>query len=120
MSGGILLDADVPPAVADTLTKLGHDAVAASGDPALEVLNDQDLLREATRQGRVFVTFNIADFSEAARRFAHEQEDHAGIVLIHSRSYPRTHIGAIARAIDRLVRSRESFVNSVLYLSDTP
>ncbi|MGQ0550866.1 MAG: DUF5615 family PIN-like protein [Armatimonadota bacterium] len=116
MPVAILLDADVPPAVAEALKKLGDDALAASGSPTLEALNDIELLREASRQGRVLVTFNVADFSEAARMLAHAQEDHAGIVLIHSRSFPRTDIGAIARALDTLLRSRPTFVNSVLYL----
>ncbi len=116
MPVAILLDADVPPAVASALSKLGYDALAASGNPSLEALNDIELLREATRQGRVLVTFNIADFSEAARILAHTQEDHAGIVLIHSRSFPRTNVGAIARALDTLLRPRQTLVNSVPYL----
>lgn len=120
MPVGILLDADVPPAVAAALVRLGHTAVAASGDPALEELTHDDLLREAARQGRVLVTFNVADFVEAAHRFAHAQEDHDGIVLIHSRSFPRTGIGAIAEALDQLLRSRASFVNSLLFLQRTP
>lgn len=116
MPGGVLLDADVPPAVAATLRQSGHDVIAASGNPGLEALRDNELLREATRQGRVLVTFNIADFSGIAQRSAHQQEDHAGIILIHSRSYPRRDIGAIAKALDRLLRSRDSFANSVLFL----
>ncbi len=116
MPDGILLDADVPPAVAAALNQLGHDTIAASGTSALEELDDAELLREATRQRRVLVTFNVADFSELARTFAHAQEDHAGIVLVHSRSYARTNIGAIARALDELLRSPHSFENSVLYL----
>lgn len=90
--------------------------VAASGDAALEALDDVELLREATRQRRVLASFNIADFSEAARRFAHEQEKHAGIILIHSKSYPRTSIGAIAEALARVVGSRDNFENSTLFL----
>lgn len=119
MPGRILLDADVPPAVAVALAKLGHDVVAASGNAELEALDDVELLREATRQGRVLVSFNIADFIEAARRFAHERENHAGIVLIHSKSYPRTNIGAIAGALDKLIESRENFENSILFLANS-
>ena len=94
MPQAILLDADVPPAVADALRKFGHDAVAASGNPALESLGDLELLREATRQGRMLVTFNVVDFTEAATMLAHAQEDHSGIILIHSKSYLRTDIGS--------------------------
>jgi predicted nuclease of predicted toxin-antitoxin system len=113
---GILLDADVPPAVAATLIQRGDDAIAASGDVALEDLADDDLLREATRQGRVLVTFNVVDFVEVAHRFAHAQEDHGGIVLIHSRSFPRTAIGAIVDALDRLMKSRDNFQSALIFL----
>lgn len=116
MPGRVLLDADVPPAVGDAVRQLGHDVITASGDSALEPLNDADLLREATRQGRLLVTFNLADFVEAAQAFAHRQEDHGGIVLIHSRTYPRTNIGAIAKALDGLLQSRNNFTNAILYL----
>ena len=119
MPVGILLDADLPPAVAAALVQRGYDAIAASGSP-LEELSDDDLLREATRQGRVLVTFNVVDVAEVAHRFAHAQEDHGGIVLIHSRSLPRTAIGAVADALDRLIRVRESFVNSILFLQSAP
>ncbi|MGH2359914.1 MAG: DUF5615 family PIN-like protein [bacterium] len=115
MPAGILLDADVPPAVAAALVQRGHDAFAASGDVALEDLRDDDLLREATRQGRVLVTFNVVDFVEVVHRFAHAQEDHGGVVLIHSRSFPRTAIGAIADALDRLMSARDSFLNALLF-----
>lgn len=120
MPVGILLDADVPPAVAAALVQRGYDAIAASGSPPLEELNDDDLLREATRQGRVLVTFNVVDFVEVAHRFAHSQEDHGGMVLIHSRSFPRTAIGAVADALDRLIRARENFANSLLFLQSSP
>ena len=117
MPSGVLLDADVPPAVAAGLLQRGHDVVAASGTAALEALEDGQLLRVAARQRRVFVTFNIADFAEVARVFARTREDHAGIILIHSRSYRRTDIGAIVRALDNLLRSHGSFANSILYLA---
>lgn len=117
MPNGLLLDADVPPAVAVGLQQRGHDVVAASGDASLEALDDSQLLRLATQQRRVVVTFNIVDFLEVARMFAHAQEHHAGIILIHSRSYRRTDIGAIVRALDRLLRARSGFASSILYLA---
>ena len=90
--------------------------MAASSIPALEALNDAELLRGATRQGRVVATFNVVDFIEAARQFAQRGEDHAGIILIHSRTYRRTDVGRLAKALDALLRSRQDFVNSVLFL----
>jgi len=111
-----LLDADVPPAVGAGLRERGHDVVAASGDVALETLDDAQLLRWATQQRRVLITFNVADFVEAARAFAYVREDHAGIILVHSRSYRRTDIGAIVRSLDNILKSRGDFTNNVLYL----
>ncbi|MHB8730766.1 MAG: DUF5615 family PIN-like protein [bacterium] len=117
MSFGVLLDADIPPAVAIGLRRAGHDVVAASGDASLEALDDSQLLRLATKQRRVLVTFNIADFIELARTCANTQEDHAGIILVHSGSFRRTEIGPIVTALDGLLKSRSSFTNSVLYLA---
>ncbi len=71
---------------------------------------------EATRQGRILVTFNITDFVEVAREFAHSKEDHQGIVVIHSRTYPRKEAGAIARALNSLLQSQDDFTNAFLYL----
>lgn len=116
MSSRILLDANLSPAIGARLTQLGHDVVVASGNAALEALEDSELLREATRQGRVLVTFNVDDFVEAARRFAHTQETHAGVVLVHSKSYARTSIGAVAAALDRLLQSRQRLENVLLFL----
>ncbi len=114
--GRVLLDANVPPAVGAAVRRLGHDVITASGDPALEALNDADLLREATRQGRVLVTFNVADFVEAAREFAHNNEEHKGIVVMHSRTYPRKEVGAIARALNGLLQAQDDFTNAFLFL----
>ncbi len=116
MAARVLLDANVPPAVGGALARYGHDVIVASGDPALEAISDADLLREATRQDRVLVTFNIADFVELARDNAHRNEDHKGIIVIHARTYPRKGVGAIARALDSLLHSHDDFTNAFLYL----
>lgn len=117
MSHEVLLDADIPPAVAIGLRRAGHDVAAASGDAAFEALDDFQLLRLATQRRRVLVTFNTADFIELARTCANTREDHAGIILIHSGSFRRTEIGAIVTALDELLKSRSGFTNSVLYLA---
>ncbi len=117
MPTGALLDTDVPPAVAVGLRQRGHDVVAASGNASLEALEDAQLLRLATQQHRVLVAFNIADFVEVARTLATSQEDHAGIILIHSQSYRRPDIGTIVRSLDHLLKSRSGFTNNVMYLT---
>ena len=109
MAPAFLLDADVPPALADALQKLGYDVLAASGDP--------DLLVEATRQDRVVVTFNVVDFVALTRELARADRVHAGVILIHSRTFKRSDVGGIAKHLDALVRSRRDLRNAVVYLS---
>ncbi len=117
MLPALLLDADVPPALADALRKLRYDVLAASGDPALGSLSDSDLLAEATRQGRVVVTFNVVDFVVLTQELARADRAHAGVILIHSRTFKRSDVGGIARHLDALVRSRRDLRNAVVYLS---
>jgi len=113
----LLLDADVPPALADALQKLGYDVLAASGDPALGSLSDAELLAEAARQDRVVVTFNVVDFVALTRELARANRAHGGVILIHSRTFKRSDVGGIARHLDALVRSRRDLRNAVIYLS---
>ncbi|MDR7465593.1 MAG: DUF5615 family PIN-like protein [Armatimonadota bacterium] len=117
MLAAFLLDADVPPALADALRQLGHDALAAAGDPALGSLSDTDLLAEATRQDRVVVTFNVADFVALTRELARADRVHAGVILIHSRTFGRSDVGGVARQLDALARSGRDLRNVVIYLS---
>ncbi len=117
MPPALLLDADIPPALADALRKLRYDVLAASGDPALGSLSDSDLLAEATRQGRVVVTFNVVDFVALTQELARADRAHAGVILIHSRTFKRSDVGGIARHLDALVRSRHDLRNAVVYLS---
>ncbi len=117
MGARLLLDADTPPALAGALARLGHDVVSASGDRALESLSDVELLREALRQDRVLVTFNVVDFVELTRELARGSRAHAGVILIHARSFRRTDIAGMAGALDRLLRSGRDLGNAVIYLS---
>jgi hypothetical protein len=112
-----LLDADVPPVLADALRKSGYNALAASGDPALGALSDADLLAEATRQDRIVVTFNVVDFVALTQDLMRADRIHAGVILIHSRTFKRSDAGGMARSLDALVRSRRDLRNAVIYLS---
>ena len=114
MPQAFLLDADVPRALANALRQLGYDALAASGDPTLGSLSDADLLAEATRQDRVVVTFNVVDFVALTRELARTDRAHAGVILIHSRTFRRSDVGGIARHLDALVRSRRDLRNAVI------
>jgi hypothetical protein len=91
--------------------------VAASGDPALGSLSDADLLAEAARQDRVVVTFNVVDFVALTRELSRADSAHAGVVLVHSRTFGRSDVGGIARHLDALARSGRELRNVVVYLS---
>lgn len=111
-----MLDADVPPALADALQSLGYDAPAASGNPALGALSDADLLAEATRRGRIVLTFNVVDFLVLTQELVGEDRVHPGVILIHARTFRRSDTGGIARSLDRLARSGRDLGNTVVFL----
>jgi hypothetical protein len=56
----------------------GYDAIWARDDPDLLQMTDDALLAEATRQGRVLVTYNVRDYVLLSRRLAHVEREHAG------------------------------------------
>lgn len=117
MPPALLLDADVPPGLADALRTRGYDVLASSGVAALESLSDADLLAEAMRQDRVLVTFNVVDFVALTRDIARVNRAHAGVILIHARTFQRSDIGGVARSLDALLQSRRDLRNTVVYLS---
>lgn len=108
MPPAFLLDADVPPGLAGALRRRGYDVAAAS---------DADLLAEALRQDRVLVTFNVVDFVAITRELARENRAHAGVILIHARTFRRSDIGGIAAGLDALLQFRRDLRNTVVYLS---
>ncbi|MDR7420318.1 MAG: DUF5615 family PIN-like protein [Armatimonadota bacterium] len=102
----VLLDAGVPPALAEALRETGHDTLAASGNPVLESLSDTNLLAEASRHGRVFIIFSVVDFVALTRDLAHTSHSHGGVTLVHGRTFRRTDIGGLAQSVDVPLRPR--------------
>ncbi len=85
----LLLDTHHSRVAAERLRAGGHDAVAASDDPALASLPDEELLRFASRSGRAVVTENARDFDRIVRAWAVTGEHHAGVVFTSPRRYHR-------------------------------
>lgn len=108
------LDADISrKAIERELTARGHDVTRT---PTVWIdLDADDLtqLQSATRQGRILVTFNIADFVALSHRVDH----HAGIVLAHQ---PDWTTSSLIGALDNLVRSTtaDEWHNQVRWLND--
>jgi predicted nuclease of predicted toxin-antitoxin system len=86
----LLLDEMLDASIAHGLRKRGYDVAAIQRDAALEGKDDPDVLRTATQQNRVLVTNNVEDFARLHQRFLADGEEHAGIILVSSRSLPRS------------------------------
>ena len=104
----LLLDVHHSPQAARRLREEGHDALAAAEDPALAGLEDEELLRTASRAGRALVTENARDFDRIVREWSGRGEHHAGVVLTSprryhrgSKAYPANLVRALGRLLDR-------------------
>ncbi len=85
----LLLDVHHSPQVARRLRDKGHDVVAAAADPALAALDDEDLLRAASSDGRCIVTENVRDFDRIVRAWNATEEHHEGLIFTSPRRYHR-------------------------------
>ena len=85
----LLLDVHHSHLATEALRADGHDVVAASDDPVLAALPDDELLRRASRSGRAVVTENARDFDRVVRAWAVAGEHHAGVVFTSPRRYHR-------------------------------
>jgi hypothetical protein len=104
----VLLDAHVSgPSIGGPLRERGHDVRALDQEPALEGLDDEDVLALAAEDGRILVTHKVADFPGILRDWAGGGRSHAGIILVYRIEH--SEFGLILRAIERWfeLRSRQ-------------
>ena len=73
----LLLDVHHSRLAAERLRVDGYDVNAASDLPGLEALADDELLRQATAEGRAVVTENAKDFDRIVRSWVAAGERHA-------------------------------------------
>ena len=88
LTARLYLDHHVHARLAIELRQRGFDAVTAYEAGLAEALDD-DQLAFAAAQGRVVLTFDIADYVILARRWHAEGRTHAGIVVSEERSRAR-------------------------------
>jgi predicted nuclease of predicted toxin-antitoxin system len=103
----ILLDEHISPVVAREAGNL------APGTEIVSILNwksgqfrncpDAGILRAARAEGFVLVTFDVNTIPPVLSDFARAGESHAGVVFVSSKSFAQNDIGALARALARLV-----------------
>ncbi|MGY1640870.1 DUF5615 family PIN-like protein [Geodermatophilus sp. SYSU D00703] len=82
-----LLDEMYPRRFAEMLRSDGHDVVAVVEEPDLVGREDAEVVRRAREDGRVVVTENVVDYAPLA------PGDHAGLLLVNARRWPRTPSG---------------------------
>jgi predicted nuclease of predicted toxin-antitoxin system len=96
----LLLDAHVSgPRVGRRLEAEGHDVRALDQEPALEGLEDEDVLALASQEERILVTHNIRDFPSILREWAEAQRAHAGVILVYGINHSEFEL--IVRGIGR-------------------
>jgi hypothetical protein len=107
-------DEDVYGSIAPKLRERGFDAVSTPEAQRLRE-SDQSQLAWATQEGRVLVTFNVADFGRLHHEWVSESRHHAGIIV--SRQRP---IGDLLRRLFALASSlsREDMQARLEYLTD--
>lgn len=98
-----LTDEDVSPRVAEIGRGMGLDVVSVR-DAGRLGWSDDDQLRAAAREERIFVTYNRDDYILLTRRFFQDREPHAGVLIVPG-SIPRKDPDRLARAL--AVWSRE-------------
>lgn len=101
----LFLDAHVSAKrVAPPLREQGHDVRAADEERSLDGEPDEALLELAAAEGRIMVTFDVADFPELVRRWAEAGKEHTGCAIVVGIDHGE--IGAILRALDHALSLR--------------
>jgi len=102
----LLLDAHVSGRnVGRRLEEQGHDVRALDQEPALEGLEDDEVLQLAATDQRILVTHNVADFPRILRDWAAAQRAHAGVILVYGIDH--SEFALITRGIERWLELRQ-------------
>lgn len=116
----LLLDHHISPDVLAAVHRLQPDvSMGHVRDRQWQALPDPELLRLARPEGLTLVTYDQASIPDFLRQFAEDQEDHAGVIFVDTRTLRPSDIGGLARALVRLW-SREKdadWLNRTYFLS---
>lgn len=101
----LLLDAHVSgPAVGRRLEAKGYDVRALDREPALEGLDDDEVLALAAQEERILVTHNVSDFPRILRELAASDRSHAGVILVYGIDHREFDL--IVRGVERWLERR--------------
>ena len=90
------------PAVAAEPRLLGHGVLAVKERGELAGLPDVELPLAATSDGRAIVTENVKDFAALHKSIIATGQRHSGVVITHSRRFPRWAGDHVPTLIDAL------------------
>lgn len=98
----LLLDEMPSGTIARQLRERGHDVRSIVESAGQAGCSDADVLELATREERIVVTLNVADFVSLDRGWAAQGRMHYGIILVSSRRFPQnaSFIGGLVTALD--------------------
>jgi predicted nuclease of predicted toxin-antitoxin system len=100
----LFLDAHVSARRIATVLRERHDVRAADEEHELDGSDDERLLALASEEGRIMVTFNIADFARITTEWAAASRTHAGCLLIVGIDHAE--FGLILRVIEHALSTR--------------
>lgn len=105
MSHPLLLDEMFSDDIAQQLRADGYDVVSVVANPALVALPDDQILAYAAAEGRALVTANIKDFMPLDSRYRAAGQDHPGLILVSTKTFPqnRGFTTAITAALEALL-----------------
>lgn len=101
-----LLDEQLSPQIARVLRERGLDVDSVAERPDLVESSDEQIFETASNEQRAVVTNDIKDFRPLAAARLTDGQGHAGLILVPaSRSRRRSATGALADAIEALMRA---------------
>jgi len=107
MRPAFLLDAHISPLVAQLLSKGGLDARAIGGSPLMSA-EDEDLLKLALAERRLFVTYDSATVPAPIAELLKEGLDVPGVVYVSSATIPSNDFSGLAKALKHLAAQIET------------
>jgi hypothetical protein len=100
----LFLDAHVSARRIASTLRHPHDVRAADEERELDGWEDERLLELATEEGRIMITFNVADFARITTEWAAAGRSHAGCLLIVGIDHAE--FGLTLRVIEHALASR--------------
>ncbi|MBA2447771.1 MAG: DUF5615 family PIN-like protein [Chloroflexi bacterium] len=121
MSLRFLLDEDLSWRVAEGLRARGVDAVSVHEiGRGNRRVPDEEQLSYATEQGRVFVTYNRADFQALDGHWRRQGRQHGGILWCLEQTIPRRAFGDLIRALEAAAQEHPDLAGLCLPLQRSP